>query len=296
MLRIRRVEERLLELFAAGRVNGTTHTSIGQESCAVGVMAGLDLSRDVVFSNHRCHGHFLAYGGTLDQLFGEVMGTERGVCLGIGGSQHLQWRNFYSNGVQGGIVPTAVGAALAEKSRLSGAIVTVFMGDGTFGEGAVYEAFNIAALWGLPVLFVVEANRYAQTTPTSRAAAGRLADRPRAFGIPTEELDVRGPAQVHTVAQQLAERVRTQSTPACLVLNTYRLGPHSKGDDFRPAQELLEARERDPLTCLMQRTPEVMLDEIDARIGVDIQSSVDRCAAAAPISFEQFLSIGEAPA
>jgi len=128
LAKIRAFEEKLLELFSKGKLNGTTHTCIGQESIAVVVMAALDLSRDCVFSNHRGHGHFLCYGGAPDSLLAELMGKEGAVCGGLGGSQHLHYQNYYSNGVQGSIAPVAVGMALAERYKSSGAIVCCFLG------------------------------------------------------------------------------------------------------------------------------------------------------------------------
>src|SRR5512136_2824069 len=162
MLLIRRFEERLLVEFGTGKLTGTTHVSIGQEADAAGVLSVIDPD-DVIFSNHRCHGHFLAYGGEPYRLAAELMGKATGLVGGRGGSQHIQWRNFYSNGIQGGIAPVATGMALAEKVRGTGQVVLVFVGDGTLGEGALYESLNLASLWRLPILFVVEDNGYAQT-------------------------------------------------------------------------------------------------------------------------------------
>src|SRR5512139_1277806 len=161
---IRRFEETLLENFPRGVFFGTTHTSLGQEADAVGVLSHLR-QEDVVFSNHRGHGHFLAAGGDPYALFAELMGKATGVCGGRGGSQHLHWENFYSNGILGGTVPQAVGMALAEKLKGSHSITVVFLGDGTLGEGVVYEALNMAALWNAPILFALENNGIAQTTP-----------------------------------------------------------------------------------------------------------------------------------
>src|SRR3984885_4759592 len=185
---IRGFEQMLLEQFALGRVAGTTHTCIGQEVAAVAVTAALDRERDCVFSNHRGHGHFLAYCGEVFPLLAEIFGRPDGVCGGRGGSQHLHCRNFYSNGVQGGTVGNAVGVALAEKRKRSGAVTCAWLGDGTFGEGLVYEAMNIASLWRLPLVFAIEANGIAQTTPTGLQLAGSLAARCRAFDIPAEEV------------------------------------------------------------------------------------------------------------
>jgi TPP-dependent pyruvate/acetoin dehydrogenase alpha subunit len=287
MLLIRRVEEKLLDLFAEGLINGTTHTSLGQEAGAVGVLSALDLDRDIVFSNHRCHGHFLAYGAPLDLLFGEVMGKSIGTCRGIGGSQHLHYRNFYSNGVQGGIVPTATGMALAEKHKGTDAVAVVFLGDGTLGEGVVYETFNLASLWQLPVVFVVEANGYAQSTPTSQALAGELAARPRAFGIETVEVNVEGPAQVFETATAMLARVRTQSRPGCLVLN-------SKGDDSRPQDEVSAARARDPLERLLRQLPASQVSAAEAEVRIRIERSLERCRAAGELTIDGFFSLAEA--
>ena len=146
---IRRFEEIVLDNFTRGIFFGTTHTALGQEANAVGVISQLDPG-DVVFSNHRCHGHFLAYGGAPRALFAELMGKASGVSGGRGGSQHLHWRNFYSNGVQGGVAPVATGIAFAGKLKGSRALAVAFLGDGTLGEGAVYEALNLACALAHP--------------------------------------------------------------------------------------------------------------------------------------------------
>jgi TPP-dependent pyruvate/acetoin dehydrogenase alpha subunit len=247
MVFIRRFEETLLEMFAEGKLMGTTHTYIGQEADAAGLIAHLDPDRDVIFSNHRCHGHYLAFTGDAFGLMSEVMGKATGTCGGKGGSQHLCKGNFYSNGVQGSIVPVSTGIALAEKEKGSGAVVTVFLGDGTLGQGALYECLNMASLWQLPVLFVVENNEYAQTTPRELAFAGSIAARAAAFGIETAELSTTDVTEVYETAGNAVARVRETGAPFFLVLNTYRFSPHSKGDDFRDPGEIEERRKVDPL-------------------------------------------------
>lgn len=247
MVFIRRFEETLLEMFAEGKLVGTTHTYIGQEADAAGVIAHLEPERDVVFSNHRCHGHYLAFTGDAFGLLSEVMGKATGTCGGKGGSQHLCKGNFYSNGVQGSIVPVSTGIALAEKEKGSGAVTTVFLGDGTMGQGAVYECLNMASLWRLPLLFVVENNEYAQTTPRTLAFAGSFTDRAAAFGIATDELQTTDVREIHEAAGRAVRHVRETGAPFFLVLHTYRFSPHSKGDDFRDEAEIEERRRRDPL-------------------------------------------------
>ncbi len=219
MLRIRRFEETVLDEFKRGVFSGTTHTSIGQEANAVGVISNLD-EQDIIVTNHRCHGHYLAYGGEMRPLFAEMMGRQTGLCAGRGGSQHIHWRNLYSNGVQGGIVPIAAGMAMAEKRKASGAVVAVFLGDGTLGEGVIYEAFNMVSLWQLPLLLVVENNHIAQTTPSTLNLAGTIAARFSAFDIPARELDSSDVLEISGEADRLIAEIRTDTSPRALILNT----------------------------------------------------------------------------
>lgn len=262
MLRIRRFEETVLDEFPRGRFYGTTHTYLGQEANAVGVLSHMEPD-DIVVSNHRSHGHFLAYGGDMHGLFAELMGRATGVSGGRGGSQHLHWRNFYSNGILGGTLPLAAGMALAEKIKRSSAITFAFLGDGALGEGVVYETLNMASLWAIPVLFVVENNRMAQSTPIERHLAGDLSARFSAFGIPVTELDTADILTILTSSGQVIANLRSSQTPQTLILNTHRLGPHSKGDDPRPAEEIAQLRQEfDPLSIHEQR------------IDIDIRSSI----------------------
>lgn len=271
LYRIRRFEETVLANFPKGIFYGTTHTYLGQEANAVGVLCKIQ-EGDIVFSNHRCHGHYLAYGGDMVSLFAELMGRETGVCGGRGGSQHLHWRNFYSNGVQGGIVPIATGMALAEKYKNSGAITIAFLGDGTLGEGVVYESLNMAALWSVPILYVLENNRIAQTTPIGSAVSGDIAQRFIAFGIQSHQLETADVLDILPVAEKLIKEVREGSAPKALLVNSYRFGPHSKGDDTRDPLTLDEIRrEYDPIQIQGKR-----LDNHDMKnIGVEVDNEVD---------------------
>jgi TPP-dependent pyruvate/acetoin dehydrogenase alpha subunit len=271
MCRIRRFEKLVLDNFSKGVFFGTTHTYLGQEADAVGVLAHLS-EDDVVFSNHRGHGHFLAYGGDPRLLLAELMGKATGLCGGRGGSQHLHWRNFYSNGVQGGIIPVATGMALAEKYNHSQAVVIAFLGDGTLGEGVIYEAFNMAALWQAPILYVLENNQIAQTTPVARAVAGLIAARFTAFGISCQELDSSDVLEIHAAAGELLEQVREESAPRALIINTRRFGPHSKGDDNRSLQELEQIRKgRDPLEIHAARLNPEQRAVVEAGIARELE-------------------------
>lgn len=271
LYRIRRFEETVLNEFSSGVFYGTTHTYIGEEADAVGVLAHLRPG-DVVFSNHRCHGHFIAYGGDLRALFAELMGKASGVSGGRGGSQHIHWENFYSNGILGSTTPAAAGAALAEKLKGTGAVTVCFIGDGTLGEGVLYESLNMAALWGAPVLYVVEDNRIAQTTPIELALAGSIPARFEAFGIPARELDSSDVLDILPVAGELLADMRPEPGPRALILHTCRFGPHSKGDDTRPAELVEKMRaERDPLTIhgarLDDATRKAIETEVDAEVA-----------------------------
>ncbi len=276
MARIRCFEELVLEEFTRGIFSGTTHTYIGQEANAAALFASLQPD-DLVFSNHRCHGHFLAYGGSPFGLFAELMGKQAGLVGGRGGSQHIHWKNFYSNGVLGSTIPVAVGAALSEKRLKRPSVTLAFLGDGALGEGAVYEAFNIASLWQIPILFVVENNHIAQTTPTSAALAGSLSARFSAFNIPVVELDSSDVLEILPVGKNLIDQVRQTLTPGALILNTERFGPHSKGDDTRPDEALKQLRQRrDPLTIHGQRLSPQLQQDINQSIRDEIRRAFNQ--------------------
>lgn len=284
LLLIRRFEERLLAEFSNGKVVGTTHVYIGEEADAAGIFSATGPD-DVVFSNHRCHGHFLAYGASLPEgsdpyrLAAELMGKSTGLVGGRGGSQHIHWRNFYSNGIQGGILPVATGMALAEKVRKTGNIALVFMGDGTLGEGVLYESLNIAALWQLPILFIVENNHYAQTTPIGMGVAGSIGGRFAAFGIPVWECETFDVLEVQSLAQDAIHRVRSGAGPAGLILHTQRFSAHSKGDDPRTLEELARIRQVDPLDVHGSRLTAGEREEAQMEIDAIIQAAFARAGA-----------------
>lgn len=275
MLLIRRFEERLLAEFSKGKVVGTTHTYIGEEADAAGIFSVADRN-DIVFSNHRCHGHFLAYGGDPYLLAAELMGKATGLVGGRGGSQHIHWRNFYSNGIQGGIVPIATGMALAERERKSGQIVMVFIGDGTLGEGVLYESLNMASLWSLPLLVILEDNHYAQTTPVKKGVAGSMVERFSAFGLSHWEKETSDVIEVQSLARDAMQHVREGNGPAALILHTNRFSAHSKGDDPRSREELEEIWKHDPLKIEARRITEEETQKIEGKVSQIIEDSFTR--------------------
>ncbi|MFI5363733.1 MAG: dehydrogenase E1 component subunit alpha/beta [Elusimicrobiota bacterium] len=272
---IRAAEQRLLDLFSQGKLFGTVHTCIGQELTGPAVAAALTPD-DLIFSNHRCHGHFLARTGNLEGLLAEIMGKETGVCGGRGGSQHLCHEGFFSNGVQGSTVPVAAGLAYAQKLAGKDAICVSFIGDGTLGEGVLYEALNIASKWELPLLVVLENNRYAQSTPSSQTLAGDIDARAAAFGVETRHADVWNPEALVETAREAVAWVRAKRRPLFLSIDCDRLMAHSKGDDPRPADELARYRERDPLRVFAASNPAEA-----ARFEAEAGALVDAATAAA---------------
>jgi 2-oxoisovalerate dehydrogenase E1 component len=276
MLVIRRTEERLLQLHSQGLLSGTTHTSIGQESIAVGLLGRLGPG-DAVFSTHRCHGHFLASGGDLSAFLAELMGKAAGVSGGRGGSQHLHGPGFISSGIQGQLIPVALGVALARKLRGEDGIAVVFIGDGTLGQGALYESMNLASLWGVRLLIVLEDNAIAQTTPSSVGVAGDILARAEAFGIDAARLDGADAPALQDEFAALVETMRGREAPYFRVVRTVRLGPHSKRDDDRSEEEMAELRSRDPVARLA-----ATLDPAEAeRAERDAQAAVEEALARA---------------
>lgn len=291
MLRIRLFEEHVLDSFPQGLFYGTTHTYIGQEANAVAVLGALQ-DGDIVVSNHRCHGHFLAYGGSMHALAAELMGRQTGVCGGRGGSQHIQWRDFYANGILGGTLPLAVGMSLAEKGKGSQRVVVAFTGDGALGEGVVYESLNMAALWSVPLLIVLENNRYAQSTPIGLNLAGGVVERFEAFGVPAVELEATDVVQIHSAVGPLVARARDGGGPQAFVLRTYRLAPHSKGDDTRDPAEIERFRQRDPLKVLERKLPEKTVAEIRQAAEAEVAGAFEAAAEDPLASPAEHLPVG----
>lgn len=267
---IRQVEQALLDLFSTGQINGTIHTCIGQEFTGIVVNHHLK-DKDIIISNHRCHGHYISRFNEYRSLIAEILGKPSGLCQGFGGSQHLHRQGFYSSGIQGGMLPAAAGMALAKK-KISNEIVVVFLGDGTLGQGVVYEVFNIASLFSLPILFVLENNQYSQSTNQKETLAGTIEGRGQAFHLQYFRCTTFEIATLFNVTQEAVQYVRSGHGPAILQIDTYRLAPHSKGDDSRDTQEIQNHAERDPLNIFLRENandPEIQeeLHKIQSQIN-----------------------------
>jgi len=243
MLVIRRFEERLLQSFAQGVLHGTTHTCLGQEHVAVALRPFIR-DDDFELSNHRGHGHYLARFSDLHGLLAELTGRQGAVCLGVGGSQHLfRPGQYLSTGIQGESLPVGVGVALRRRGK--GSMVVVHVGDGTWGEGAAYEALNMAKLWRLPLLIAAENNHISQSTPRALQMAGDIEGRARAFGAAYARVESVDLKSMRAVISKSVQLCRAEPAPAVIEFDVRRLGPHSKGDDPRSPADLEAARAAD---------------------------------------------------
>lgn len=252
VIKIRAFEETILNLFSQNRLSGTTHTYIGEEATAVALMSYVG-ENDVVFSNHRCHGHYIAYGGPAEKLLAEIMSKESGLCQGRGGSQHIRYKNFYTNGIQGGIVPNALGVAFSKKIDNKQDNTIVFIGDGTLGQGVVYESVNIAVANDIPILFVVEDNQYAMSTKRADVISGDICKRFQGFDIKTYEVSSTDVDELGAFFKDVFEYLNEERKPVCAIVHNYRLGAHSKGDDTRDQQEIEANKINDPIFLLEKK-------------------------------------------
>lgn len=250
--RIRCVELKFLELFAASKVSGTVHTCVGQELTGVAISSFLN-SEDWVTSNHRCHGHYISRTLDWKGLVDELLGLNTGVSRGIGSSQHLFRNNFISNGTQGSLLPVASGVALQKRLEGSNAIAVSFIGEGTLGEGVVYETLNLSSIFASPHLIVCENNYYSQTTPQSKGVSGSIKQRAEAFDWRYFEADTWDIENLFQVCKEAISYVRDQKKPAFLKIDTYRLKAHSKGDDDRCQDEVAHFEKQDLVNRLIAK-------------------------------------------
>jgi len=275
MLLIRRFEEKAGQLYGMGLIGGFCHLYIGQEAVAVGIQHALT-DKDSVITGYRDHGHMLVCGMDPRNVMAELTGRVTGYSKGKGGSMHMfaKDKKFYGgHGIVAGQVPLGTGIAFAHKYRDDGGICTTYMGDGAVNQGQVYESFNMAALWKLPVIYVIENNRYGMGTSQERASAGQnLCERGSAYGIPGEQVDGMDVTAVHEKAKEVAEHVRGGKGPFILEAMTYRYRGHSMSDPakYRSKEELQEYREqRDPIEQLRKRILEKKLVDADELKAMD---------------------------
>jgi pyruvate dehydrogenase E1 component alpha subunit len=252
MLTIRHFDERALELYRAGEMRGTTHPYIGMEAVGVGVMLALRPD-DYVTSTHRGHGHTIAKGGDVRKMMAELLGRATGYSGGKGGSMHIADMDKHmlgANGIVGGGMGLATGAALTAILQNTGSVAICFFGDGALEQGILHETTNLAAIWKLPVVFVCENNQYAMSARSDWSiAGGDPAKRAAGYGIPGVTVDGMDLLAVNAQAREFVERARQGDGPAYLVCNTYRFHGHHAGDplNYREKEEVERWRLEDPI-------------------------------------------------
>ncbi|HEU5267590.1 MAG TPA: thiamine pyrophosphate-dependent dehydrogenase E1 component subunit alpha [Jatrophihabitans sp.] len=260
MVRIRLFEEEAGKLMEGGRLPGFLHLYVGQEAVGAGVMATLRAD-DVITSTHRGHGHAVAKGADLRYMYAELFGKTTGYCKGRGGSMHINDLSIGmlgANGIVGGGIPHAVGAALAASYKGQDSVAVPFFGDGASNIGAFHESANLAAVLKLPVVFVCENNGYAEFTPQAKhMLLENVADRAAAYGMPSEIVDGMDVLAVYQMARKLVERARAGEGPSMLEAKTYRYYDHQgvKGlrTPYRTQEEIELWKERDAITALEVR-------------------------------------------
>ena len=282
MALIRRFEECAYRAYEEGDISGTVHVSIGQEAVAAGVIGALE-ERDKVISHHRGHGHAIARGVPVESLMAELCGRADGSSGGKGGSMHVTDIDHGFLGtmaVVGSAVPIATGVALASKLKGAGEVCVAFFGDGAINQGVLYESFNLAALWSLPVVFVCENNSYAITMPVAESTAGPgVAARARAFGLSDYIVDGQDVLEVYDTARRAVQHARS-GQPAVLEALTYRFMGHSRGDPphglYRAKEEVDAWRQRDPIALLADRTElsPATVDEISGRVEARVAQAL----------------------
>jgi pyruvate dehydrogenase E1 component alpha subunit len=288
MVRVRRFEERCVELYSTERIRGFMHLCIGEEAVAVGLVGALDPT-DAVVSTYREHGHALARGVPMAAVLAEMFGRVTGCSRGRGGSMHLfdASRRFYGgNAIVGGGLPVAVGLALADALAGRAAVTACLFGDGAVAEGEFHECLNLAALWRLPVVFCCENNRYAMGTALEREHAETdLALRAAAYGMPAWAVDGMDPEAVREATRRALALVRGGSGPCFLELRTYRFRAHSMYDPdrYRDRAEIARWKEQDPVDLLRDRLlADGELDEDGwTRLVADVDEEIAEAVAVA---------------
>jgi TPP-dependent pyruvate/acetoin dehydrogenase alpha subunit len=274
MLRIRVFEEKVQQLFKLGKLPGFVHLYIGQEAVAVGACAALG-EDDRITSTHRGHGHLIAKGADVERMMAELFGRRTGYCKGKGGSMHIfdfGLGILGANGIVGGGIPIATGAALADRVLGRANVTVAFFGDGAANQGVLLEALNLSSIWKLPVIYLCENNHYTEWMRTETITAGRIADRAHPFLVPGVEVDGNDVLAVHEAVARAVGRARAGEGPTLIEATTYRHLAHNEGEEafsgvYRPAEEVAAWKARDPLQSFrayLQHELGVAGEELDA--------------------------------
>ena len=252
MIQIRYFEEQVDKLYMKGEVHGTGHLYIGMEAVAVGAILALN-KEDVMTSTHRGHGHCIAKGADLKLMMAELLGKSTGYCKGKGGSMHIadmSLGNLGANGIVGGGIAIATGAALAIKKMKTNQVVLCFFGDGATNQGVFHESINMASIWNLPVIYIIENNKYGMGFPIRKAVnIDKLSKRACAYGLKGITIDGNDVIGVYKTTQKLVDKIRNDNIPVILECNTYRWKGHSRMDAerYRTKEEVASWKEKCPI-------------------------------------------------
>jgi len=290
MWEIRLFEQEVMRLYKEGEISGAIHVCIGEEAVAVGACAALQ-SDDFITTGHRGHGHCIAKGGELKPMMAELLARDTGYCHGRGGSMHIADLGLGilgANGIVGGGIPLATGAALASLLRASDQVALTFFGDGAANQGCFHEAANLAAVWKLPVVYVCENNLYAMTTPSRQVlSVADVASRADGYGFPGVVVDGQNVLAVYEVIFEAVARARRGDGPSLVECKTYRYTGHHLADPivYRTAEEEAQWRERDPIAIfgkiLMDRGlldgkgVEIMRESVAAAVADAVEFALD---------------------
>lgn len=297
---IRQFELQAIAQYRKGNIRGYLHPYIGEEAVAVGVISALE-PEDYIVSTHRGHGHAIAKGHDVRNMMAELFGKETGYCRGRGGSMHvsnLAQKNLGANGIVGGGIPIATGAALGLKMKQSTQVAVSFFSDGAANNGVFHESLNMAAIYQLPVIYILENNQYAVTTPIRDSARiEELSIRAQSYGIPGLTIDGNDALAIYDAMQEPIDRARKGGGPTLIECLTYRGGGHHVNDPglYMPEEEVEYWKSRDPIGILRSRlidreVTEIEIDEIDDQINALIQEAVQFALESPEPSVEQFLN------
>ena len=286
MCRIRAFEDKVDEFFARAMIHGTTHLYVGEEAVAVGACACLE-EGDLFTSTHRGHGHCIAGGADLSRMMAELLGKAGGYCKGKGGSMHIadvQAGNLGANGVVGGGIPIATGAALTLQMKHTDRVCLCFFGDGASNQGCFHESLNLASIWNLPVVYICENNHYGMSFSVKKSVkAETIAQRAGGYGMPGEAVDGNDVFAVADAVERAVQRARAGEGPSLIECVTYRWKGHSKSDAnrYRTREEIEKWRARCPIRRLADRmvdegvVTEEQADGIRERAYADIEAAVE---------------------
>lgn len=297
MLLIRRFEEATAKAYASGKIRGFCHLYIGEEPVAVGAIENLE-TQDYVICTYREHGHALARGMSPRMVMAELFGKATGCSKGLGGSMHLFSRelNFMGgHGIVGGHVAVASGHAFASKYRGDHGVTLCFVGEGGTNIGGFFEGLTYASLWNLPAVFIIENNLYAMGTPLYRSQPTRdLTAKAKAFNMASERIDALDVEVVYDTVKKAVVRARSGQGPTLIEMITYRFRGHSMSDPakYRPAGELEEMKEKDPLDTTRERLmkngfTQEQLTELDIKIAAQIDDAVTFAEASPELTYEE---------